>query len=156
MRINSRARRLSEMKPGIAPPCCSGMDGNCVSIGVSKHEGPAEWTVEGLGDDPHPGLDKPVVQGLGVVGLEPQCDAPAETLDRLQVNGGLTHGKGNRSGGKDHRSRWALGGPLEAKLLRIERSRHLQVADLQCDEVGSDDAHVRSSIVVRLPDNYIR
>jgi hypothetical protein len=132
------------------------MDGNGVSIGVSKHERPAKWTIEGLGDDSNPGLNKPVVQSLRVIGLEPQSDAPAETLDRLQVNGGLTNGKRNRSGGKDDRSWWALGCPLKAKLLRIEGSRHLQVADLKCDEVGSDGSHWRSSIVVRLPDNYIR
>src|SRR5580704_14843034 len=106
------------------------MDGNGVSIGVSKHERPAEWSIEGLGDDSNPGMNKPVVQSLRVIGLEPQCDAPAETLDRLQVNGRLTNGKGNRSGGKDHCSWRALGCPLKPKLLRIERSRHLQVADL--------------------------
>jgi hypothetical protein len=130
MRINSRARGLSEMKPGIPPPRCSGMNGNYVPIGVSKHKRPAKWTVEGLGDDSNPGMNEPVVQPLGVIGLKPQCDAPAEALDRLQVNGGLTNGKGDRGGGKDDRSWWALGCPLKAKLLRIERSRHLQVADL--------------------------
>jgi hypothetical protein len=106
------------------------MDGNGVSIGVSKHERPAKWTIEGLGDDSNPGTNKPVVQNLRVIGLEPQGDAPAETLDRLQVNGGLTNGKRSWSGGKDHCSGWTLGCPLKAKLLRIERSRHLQVADL--------------------------
>jgi hypothetical protein len=132
------------------------MDGNGVSIGVSENESPAEWTIEGLGDDSNPRMNKPIMQGLGVIGLEPQCDAPAETLDRLQVNGGLTNGKGNRSGGKDDRSWWALGCPLKAKLLRIERSRHFQVADLQCDEIRSYHSHVHSSIVIRLPDNSIR
>jgi hypothetical protein len=84
---------------------------------VSEHEGPAKRIIEGIGDDSQPGIHKPIVQGLGVIGLEPQCDAPAETLDRLQVNGGLTHGKGNRSGGNDDRFRWALGCPFEVKLL---------------------------------------
>jgi hypothetical protein len=70
------------------------------------------------------------VQSLGVIGLEPEGDAPAEMLDRLQVKGGLTNGKGNRSGSKEDRSWWAVGRPLKAKLLRIERSRHVQVADL--------------------------
>ena len=70
-------------------------------------------------------MNKPIVQGLGVIGLEPQCDAPAETLDRLQVKGGLTNGKGNRSGGKDDRSWWALGCPLEAKLLRYRTRQTL-------------------------------
>ena len=96
-------------QPRRPSPCCSGIDRNCVSIGVSEHEGPAKWTMEGLGGDAHPGMNKPIVQGSGVIGLEPQCDAPAETLDRLQVNGWLTHGKGNRSGGKDDCSWWALG-----------------------------------------------
>jgi hypothetical protein len=73
------------------------MDGDGVSIGVCKDESPAKWTIEGLGDDSNPGINKSIVQGLWVIGLEPQCDAPAETLDRLQVNGGLTNGKGNRS-----------------------------------------------------------
>src|ERR1700722_12988034 len=116
MLINSRARGLSEMKPGILPPRCSGMDGNGVSIRVSKHERPAKWTIERVGDDSNPGTNKPVVQSLRVIGLEPQCDAPAEALVRLQVNGGLTNGKGNRSGGKHHRSGWALGCSLKAKL----------------------------------------
>ena len=107
------------------------MDGNGVSIGVGKYESPPKWTIERLGDDSNPGINKPIVQGLGVIGFEPQCNAPAETLDRLQVNGGLTNGKRYRSGGKEDRSWWALGGPLKAKLLRIERSRHLDVADLQ-------------------------
>jgi hypothetical protein len=98
------------------------MDGNGVSIGVSKHEHPAKWTIEGLGDDSNPGMNKPVVQNLRVIGLEPQCDAPAETLDRLQVNGGLTNGKGNRSGGKDHRTWWALGCPLKAERTRRRAS----------------------------------
>jgi hypothetical protein len=101
------------------------MDGNGVSIGVGKHERPAKWAIEGLGDDSNPCMSKPVVQTLRVIGLEPQCDTPTETLDRLQVNGGLTDRKGDRRGGKDHRSWWALGGPLKAKLLRIERSRDL-------------------------------
>jgi hypothetical protein len=121
---------VSHLKPGILPPCCSGMDGNGVSIRVSKHEGPAKWTIERLGDDLNPSVNKPVVQNLRVIGLEPQCDAPAETVDRLQVNGGLTNGKGNGSCGKDHCSWWALGCPLEVKLFRVEGSRHLQVADL--------------------------
>ena len=30
------------------------MDGHGVSIGVSKHERPAKWTIEGLGDDSNP------------------------------------------------------------------------------------------------------
>ena len=59
------------------------MDGDGVSIGVSKHERPAKWTIEGLGDDSNPGIIKPVVQNLRVIGFEPQCNAPAETLDRL-------------------------------------------------------------------------
>ena len=132
------------------------MDGHGVSVGVSKHERPAKWTIERLSDDSNPGMDKPIVQTLRVIGLEPQCDTPAETLDRLQVNGRLTNGKGNRSGDKDHRSWRALGCPLQAQLLRIELCRHLQVADLQCDEVGSEDSHWRSSIIIRLPDNNIR
>src|SRR5580693_55356 len=106
------------------------MDGYGVSIGVGKHEGPSKWTIERRSDDSNSGVNKPIVHGLGVIGFEPQCDAPAETLDRLQVNGRLTNGKGNRSGGKDDRSRWALGSPFKAELLRIERSRHLDVADL--------------------------
>ncbi len=132
------------------------MDGNGVFIGVGEHERPAKWTIEGLGDDSNPSLNKPIMQGLWVIGLEPQCDAPAEMLDRLQVKGGLTNSKGNRSGGKDDRSWWALGCPFQAELLGIERSRHFQVADLQCDEIGSYHSHVHSSIVIRLPDNYIR
>jgi hypothetical protein len=107
------------------------MDGKDVSIGVGKYERPPKWTIERLGDDSNPGLDKPIVQGLGVIGFEPQCNARAETLDRLQVNDGLANGKGYWGGGKDDRSWWALGRPLKAKLLRIERSRHLDVADLQ-------------------------
>jgi hypothetical protein len=47
------------------------MDGNGVPIGVSKRERPAKWTIEGLGDDPNTGVDKPVVQNLRVIGLEP-------------------------------------------------------------------------------------
>jgi len=109
----------------------SGMDGNGVSVGVGKHESPPKWTIEGRGDDSNAGINKPIVQGLGVIGFEPQCDAPAETLDSMQVNGGLTNGKRYWSGGKDDRSWWALGRPLKAKLLRIERGRHLDVADLQ-------------------------
>jgi hypothetical protein len=132
------------------------MDGYGVSIGVSERESPAKWTIEGLGDDSNPSMNQPIMLGLGVIGLEPQCDAPAEMLDRLQVKGGLTNGKGNRSGGKDDRSWWALGRALKAKLLRIERSRHFQVTDLQCDEIRSYHSHMRSSIVIRLPDNYIR
>jgi hypothetical protein len=132
------------------------MDGNGVSIGVSEHERPAKWTIEGLGDDSNTRMHKPIVQSLGIIGFEPQCDAPAEMLDRLQVKGGLTNGKGNRSGGKDNRSWWALGCPLKAKLLRIERSRHFQVTDLECDEIRSYHSHVRSSTIIRLPDNCIR
>src|ERR1700722_15608405 len=135
---------------------CSGMDGNCVSIRIGKGESPPKWTIERLGHDSNPGMNKPIVQGLRVISLEPQCDAPAETLDRRQVNGGLAHRKGNRSGGKDDRSWWALGCPLKAELLRIERSRLFQVADLQCDEIRSYHSHGHSSIVIRLPDNYIR
>jgi hypothetical protein len=97
------------------------MDGNGVSIEVGKHERPAKWTIKGFGEDSNSGMNKPIVQGLGVIGLEPQCHPPAEMLDRLQVKGGLANGKGNRSGGKDDRSWWALGCPLKAKLLRIER-----------------------------------
>jgi hypothetical protein len=107
------------------------MDGNGVSIGVGQREGSPKWTIEGRSDDSNPGTNQPIVQGLGVISFEPQRDAPAEMLDRLQVNGGLTNGKRNRSGGKDDSSWWALGCPLKAKLLRIERSRHLDVADLQ-------------------------
>ena len=107
------------------------MDGYGVSVGVGKHERPPKWTIERRGDDSNAGINKPIVQGLGVIGFEPQCDTPAETLDSLQVNGGLTNSKGNRSGGKDDRSWWALGCPLKAKLLRIERSGRLDVADLQ-------------------------
>src|SRR5579864_5503834 len=118
------------MKPGVLPPYPSGMDGDGVSIGVCKHERSAKRTIEGLCDDTNAGVNKLVVQNLRVIGLEPQCDAPAETVDRLQVNGGLTNGKGNRRGGEDHCSWWALGRPLKAKLLRIERGGHPQVADL--------------------------
>ncbi len=107
------------------------MNGYGISVGVGKHESPSKWTIERLGDDSNAGINKPIVQGLGVIGFEPQCDAPAETLDRLQVNGGLTNGKGNRSGGKDDRSWWALGCPFKAKKLGIERSRRLDVGDLQ-------------------------
>jgi len=107
------------------------MNGYGVSVGVGKHESSPKWTVERLGDDSNAGINKPIVQGLGIIGFEPQCDAPAESLDRTQVNGGLTNGKGYWSGGKDDRSWWALGSPLKAKLLRIERSRRLDVADLQ-------------------------
>jgi hypothetical protein len=107
------------------------MNGYGVSVGVGKHKSPPEWTIERRGNDSNAGINKPIVQGLGVIGLEPDCDAPAEMLDSLQINGGLTNGKRNRSGGKDDRSWWALGRPLKAKLLRIERSRHLDVADLQ-------------------------
>ena len=107
------------------------MDGYGVSVGVGKHECPPKWTIERLRDDSNAGINKPIVQGLGVIGFEPQCDAPAETLDSLQVNGGLTNSKGNGSGGKDDRSWWALGCPLKAKKLRIERGRRLDVADLQ-------------------------
>src|SRR5438309_11461212 len=119
MRINSRAKRLSDMKPGILAPCCSGVNGYGVSVGVGKHESPPKWTIERLGDDSNAGINKPIVQGLGVIGFEPQCDAPAETLDSLQVNGGHTNGKGYWSRGKDDRPWWALGRPLKAKLLRI-------------------------------------
>jgi hypothetical protein len=77
------------------------MDGNGVSVGVGKHESPPKWTIEGLGDDSNAGINKPIVQGLGVIGFEPQCDAPAETLDRMQVNGALTNGKRYWSGDKD-------------------------------------------------------
>jgi hypothetical protein len=107
------------------------MDGNGVSVGVGKHESAPKWTIEWRGDDSNAGLNKSIVQGLGVIGFEPQCDAPAQMLDRIQVDGGLTNGKGYWSGGKDDRSWWALSRPLKAKLLRIERSRHLEVADLQ-------------------------
>ena len=98
------------------------MDGNGVSIGVSKHERPAKWTIEGLGDDSNPGMNKPVVQNLWVIGLEPQCDAPADwTAHRLQVHGGLTNGKGIGVVAKDHRSWWALGAPWpQAKLLPLQ------------------------------------
>jgi hypothetical protein len=132
------------------------MDGNCVSVGVGEGERPPEWTIEGLGHDWNPGLYQSIVQALRIIALEPQRDAPAETLDRRQVDGGLTHGKEDGTGGKDDRSRWALGGPLKAELLRIERGRHFQVADLQCDEIRSYHSHMHSSIVIRLPDNYIR
>jgi hypothetical protein len=133
---------------------CSGMDGNCVSIGVSEHESPAKWTIEGLGDDSNPSINKPIVQSLRFIGLEPECDAPAEMPDCFQVEGRFTNGKGNRSSGKDDRSWRALGCPLKAKLRGIELRRHFQVADLQCDEIRSYYSHVRSSIVIRLPDNY--
>jgi hypothetical protein len=106
------------------------MDGDGVSVRVGKHESPPEWTVERRGDNSNAGINKPIVQGLGVIGFEPQRDAPAETVDRMQINGGLTNGEGNGSGGKDDRSWWALGCPLKAKLLRIERGRRLEVADL--------------------------
>jgi hypothetical protein len=107
------------------------MNGYGVSVGVCKHEGPPKWTIERPRDDPNPGLDESIVEGLGVIGFEPQGDAPAESLASLQVDGGLANGKGYWSGGKDDRPRWALGGPLKAKLLRIERGRRLEVADLQ-------------------------
>ena len=58
------------------------MNGYGVSVGVGKHESPPKRTIEGFGDDSNAGIDKPIVQSLGVIGLEPQCDAPAETLDR--------------------------------------------------------------------------
>jgi len=132
MRIKSLAKGLSETSPGNPlTPCHSGMNGYGVSVGVGKHEGPPKWTVERLRDDSNAGINKPIVQSLGVIGLQPQCDAPAESLDRMQVNGGLTNGKGYWSGGKDDRSWWALGCPLKAKLLRVERGRRLDVADLQ-------------------------
>src|SRR4029077_19063356 len=131
MRINWRARGLSEMKPGILSPCRSGMDGNGISVGVGKHESTPKWTIERLGEDSTPGINELIVQGLRVIGLEPKCDAPPETLDRMQVNGGNANGKGYWSGGKDDGSWRALGSPLKANLLRIERSRHLDVADLQ-------------------------
>jgi hypothetical protein len=107
------------------------MDGNGVSVRVGKHESPPKWTIERFGHDSNAGLNKAIVQGLRVIGFEPQCDAPAQMLDSLQVNGGHTNGKGYWSGGKDDRSWWALGRPLKAKLLRIERSRYLDVSDLQ-------------------------
>jgi len=107
------------------------MNGHGVAVGVGKHESSPKWTIERLRDDANAAINKPIVQGLGVIGFQPQCDAPAETLDSLHVNGGLTNGKGYWSCGKDDRSRRALGRPLKAKLLRIERSRRLDVADLQ-------------------------
>ncbi len=107
------------------------MDGDGVSVRVGKHESPPEWTIERRGNNSNACVNKPIVQGLGVVGFEPEPDAPTEMLDSLQINGGLTNGKRNRSGGKDDRSWWALGCPLKAKLLRIESSRRLDVADLQ-------------------------
>jgi len=90
------------------------MDGNGVSIGVSKRKGSAKWTIEGIGDDPNPGANEPVVQSLGIIGLHPERNPPAEMLDRLQVDGGLAHGERDRSGGKDDCSWRTLGCPLEA------------------------------------------
>ena len=107
------------------------MDRNGVSIGVGKHEGPPKWTVERFGHDSNAGVNKSIVQGLGVISFEPQSDAPAEMLDSLQINRRLTNSKRYRSGGKDDLSWRALRCPLKAKLLRIERSRRLDVADLQ-------------------------
>jgi hypothetical protein len=60
------------------------MDRYGVSVGVGKHKGPPKWTIERLRDDPNPGINKPIMQGLGVIGFEPQCDAPAETLANPQ------------------------------------------------------------------------
>jgi hypothetical protein len=59
------------------------MDGNGVSIGIIKHERPAKWTLERLGDDSNSGTNKPVVQSVRVIDLEPQRDAPAKALNRL-------------------------------------------------------------------------
>jgi hypothetical protein len=39
--------------------------------------------------DRHAGLGEGGVQGVGVVGLEPQRDPPAQPVDRVQVDGGL-------------------------------------------------------------------